>query len=157
MTNKLKNLLTVSRRRVVGSHPRSDISQKLIVNTQLTLQRSSELLTKPRTKRQGSDTPHPIKGKGKGLRSSAQHCRYSFFVTCNKCGRIHNTGFSIMLQEGPDKRQSLAELYDESPPGSLANLATTRMTCPFTGKQFTQNNYSRIFLIPARRGEAEPI
>jgi hypothetical protein len=156
MTNKLKNLLTVSRRRVARSQLRSDISQKLMVNTLVTLQRSSELLTKPRTKREVSDTPHPTKGKGKGLRSSAQHCRYSLFVTCNKCGRIHNTGFSVMLQEGPNKRQSLAELYDGSPPESLSNLAATRMTCPFTGKQFSQNNYSRIFLMPARRGEAEP-
>lgn len=156
MTNKLKNLLMVSRRRAAQSQPRNDISQKILVNTLLTLQRSPEMLTKPRTKRQVSDTAHPTKGKRKGLRSSAQHCRYSFFVTCNKCGRIHNTGFSVMLQEGPDKRQSLAELYDESPPESLANLAATRMTCPFTGKQFSQNNYSRIFLMPARRGDAEP-
>jgi hypothetical protein len=30
------------------------------------------------------------------------------------------------------------------------------MTCPFTGKQFSQNNHSRIFLMPARTDEAEP-
>lgn len=156
MTNKLKNLLTVSRHRAARSQLRSDISQKIMVKTLLTLQRSSELLRKPRAKRQASDTPHPTKGTAEGLRSSAQHCRYSFFVTCNKCGRIHNTGFSVMLQEGPDKRQSLAELYDGTPPEGLANLAASRITCPFTGKQFSQSNYSRIFLIPARRGEAEP-
>jgi hypothetical protein len=156
MTNKLKNLVTVSHRRIASSQLRSDISQRIMVQTLLTLQRSSARLTKPRTKRQASDLPLQIKVKEEGLPSSAQHCRYSFLVTCNKCGRIHNTGFSVMLQEGPDKRQSLAELYDGSPPESLANLAAMRMTCPFTGKQFSQNNYGRVFLIPARRGEAEP-
>jgi hypothetical protein len=156
MTNKLKNLVTLSDHRIARSQLRTDISQRIMVQTLLTLQRSSEMLTKPRTKRQASDIPLHIKVKKEGLPSSAQHCRYSFFVTCNKCGRIHNTGFSVMLQEGPDKRQSLAELFDGSPPESLANLAATRMTCPFTGKQFSQNNYGRIFLIPARRDEAEP-
>lgn len=156
MTDKLKNLLTASRHRPAKSQLKSDVSQKILVHTLLTLQRSSELLTKSRTRRPVSDTPHPTQGKAKRLRSSEQHCRYRFFVTCNKCGRIHNTGFSVMLQEGPDKRQSLAELYDGNPPESLANLAGTRMTCPFTGKQFSQNNHSRIFLMPARTDETEP-
>lgn len=155
MTNNLKNLLGPTHRRVAGSEPRNDISQKIIVNTQLTLLQSCDLLTNLRPKLSSPNISHPVTGEDNEL-SSAQHCRYRFLVTCNKCGRIHSTGFSVLLQEGPDRRQSLAELYDGNPPESLASLATTRVTCPFTGKQFSQKNYCHIFLIPVRRLESEP-
>jgi hypothetical protein len=145
MRNNSKNLITLICRQVVGSRPRSDSSQKIVVKHRLKLLRSSEVLAKLRAKR--SDTAYQVTAENDESRA-ARDCPYSFFVTCNKCGRMHSTGVSVMLREGPDQRQSIAELCDGNPPESLADLATHRVTCPFTGKQFTQTDYDRIFLLP---------
>jgi hypothetical protein len=76
--------------------------------------------------------------------------RYTVIAFCNKCGGMHDTGVSIMLKDGPAKRQSICEAYKEkSVPQSLANLSNVSITCPTTGRGFTQKDDHQIFLVPA--------
>jgi hypothetical protein len=76
--------------------------------------------------------------------------RYSVVALCNKCGGMHDMGVAITLKEGPTTRQSICAIYkDRSVPQNLANLANVSVTCPVTGRGFTQKDDRQIFLVPA--------
>jgi hypothetical protein len=88
---------------------------------------------------------------GKTLPSAVHSSQYSIFVSCNKCGGLHETGISVTLGDGPVDKQSVGDFYGEkSVPRSLANLTNNSVTCPRTGKQSTQKNSHQIFLVPTR-------
>jgi hypothetical protein len=74
---------------------------------------------------------------------------YSIVVTCNKCAGLHEIGTSVPMENGPFDKQSIGALYDgKSLPKSLANLTSTSISCPQTGRQSTQKNLHHIFLVP---------
>ena len=74
---------------------------------------------------------------------------YSIVVTCNKCAGLHEMGISVTMENGPVDRQSIGARYDgKGLPKSLANLTTTNISCPKTGRQSTQKNLDQIFLVP---------
>jgi len=74
---------------------------------------------------------------------------YSIVVTCNKCAGLHDMGISITIENGPAGKQSIGDLYDgKSLPKGLANLTSTSISCPKTGRQSTQKNHHQIFLVP---------
>ena len=74
---------------------------------------------------------------------------YSIVVTCNKCAGLHEMGFSVPMANGPFDKQSIGDLYDgKGLPKSLANLSSTSVRCPKTGRQSTQKNLHQIFLVP---------
>jgi hypothetical protein len=78
--------------------------------------------------------------------------RYSVSAFCNKCGGMHDMGLSIMLSDGPGKRQSLCDAYkNKNIPQTLANLPNVSVTCPATGRGFTQKDEHQIFLVPAEK------
>src|SRR5262249_22547272 len=64
--------------------------------------------------------------------------RCSIFVCCNKCARIHDTGISLLMQDCPVRKQSLADLYKRKVPKRLRKLSRTILTCPGTGKRSLQ-------------------
>ena len=77
--------------------------------------------------------------------------QYSIVVSCNKCAGMHETGISVTIENGPAEKQSIGDLYDgKSLPKSLANLTQKSVTCPKTGRQSTQRNQHRIFLVPTK-------
>jgi hypothetical protein len=79
-----------------------------------------------------------------GTNSSAE---YRVFVTCNKCGGIHDMGISLAMKDGPAGQQSIGDLYQgKTLPKSLADLTSRSITCPKTGKQSVQKNSQQIFL-----------
>jgi len=74
---------------------------------------------------------------------------YRIVVTCNKCAGLHEMGISVPMKNGPVDKQSIGNLYDgKGLPQSLANLTTTSISCPKTGRQSTQKNLHHIFLVP---------
>jgi hypothetical protein len=74
---------------------------------------------------------------------------YSIVVTCNKCAGLHEMGISVTMENGPVDKQSIGDRYDgKGLPKSLANLTTTNISCPKTGRQSTQKNLHQIFLVP---------
>jgi len=76
---------------------------------------------------------------------------YDVFVSCNKCGGVHEMGISVALEGGPFIKQSIGALYKEkSLPKNLADLANHSITCPRTGRQSTQKNQQQIFLVPPK-------
>jgi hypothetical protein len=75
--------------------------------------------------------------------------QYSIVVTCNKCAGLHETGISVPIPNGPVEKQSVGALYiGKSLPKSLADLPNTSISCPKTGRQSTQKNLNKIFLVP---------
>lgn len=76
---------------------------------------------------------------------------YEVHVTCNKCGDVHDMGITVVLEDGPAKKQSVGALYNGKPlPKNLADLISNSISCPNTGRQSTQKNNQQIFLIPAK-------
>jgi len=76
---------------------------------------------------------------------------YGVLVACNKCGGVHETGISVVLEDGPFDKQSISALYKGKPlPKNLADLANNSITCPVTGRQSNQKNNQQIFLVPPK-------
>ena len=75
--------------------------------------------------------------------------RYDSLAVCNACGEAHSTGITITLQNGPRKKQSVADAFvGEDLPASLATLKNNRVYCPKTGRGYAQTDYKKIFLVP---------
>jgi hypothetical protein len=72
--------------------------------------------------------------------------QYSIFALCNKCGRMHDVGATVLLKDGPIEKQSIGQVYkDRNLPESLAKLSSKSVTCPATGRGFTQEEPPNIF------------
>lgn len=77
--------------------------------------------------------------------------QYNVVVSCNRCAGTHEIGISVTMENGPERKQSVGELYEgKSLPKVLASLTQASVTCPKTGRQSTQRNNHQIFLVPAK-------
>jgi hypothetical protein len=77
--------------------------------------------------------------------------KYSIFALCNKCGGTHDMAVSVILNDGPIQKQSVADLYDgKTLPKNLADLTSRSVSCPKTGRQSIQKDNHQIFLVRAR-------
>ena len=88
-----------------------------------------------------------------GVRSIAPKlpAEYGVLVSCNKCGGIHDIGISVVMDQGPAEKQSIADFYEgKAMPKSLAEITSRSITCPKTGKQSIQRNNQQIFLVPTK-------
>jgi hypothetical protein len=75
--------------------------------------------------------------------------QFSVFASCHRCARVHETGISITMEDGPVDKQSIGDFYrGKSFPESLASLSNTVLTCHLTGRQFIQKDTKQIFLVP---------
>jgi len=145
-----KHLATLTLRRAANARVLSAVSKRLIVKTERGLIRSADILAKLRAARSSSDTPANARENPRSskLCSNEYDGRCKIFVSCNKCGRIHDTGISLVMQHGPVHKKSLADLYKRKVPKPLKKLSRTIVTCPWTGKQSLQTDNRRIFLVP---------
>ena len=146
-----KHLATLTARRAAKANVLSAVSKRLIVKTERRLIRSSNILEKFRAKHLSSDTlanarNNPHSNKLSSYEYDQRRC--SIFVCCNKCARIHDTGISLLMQDFPVRKQSLADLYKRKVPKRLRKLSRTIVTCPWTGKRSLQTDNRRIFLVP---------
>jgi hypothetical protein len=160
MNRRSRNLVTLTLRRVARSRLRNDVSQRALVTSQRRLIESSDVLTKLRAHLARSDAAPPA-GGAERLRhgescSTADNGRYSIFVSCNKCGGIHDSGISVMMQVGFFHQQSLLEAYNGNVPQSLSHVARTMVTCPLTGRQSIQKDEAKIFLVPIKNAAHRP-
>jgi hypothetical protein len=146
-----KHLATLTLRRAAKARVLSAVSERLIVNTKRRLIRSSDILERLRAKHLSSNTSangrnNPHSNKLSSYEYDQRWC--SIFVCCNKCARIHATGISLLMQDCPVRKQSLADLYKGKVPKRLKKLSRTIVTCPWTGKRSLQTDNRRIFLVP---------
>jgi len=76
---------------------------------------------------------------------------YDVYVFCDECSEVHPMGIRIGLDDGPPAKESIGNLYaGKELPENIANLKNNYITCPNTGRKFTQRNNEQIFLVPAR-------
>ena len=151
MTKASKHFATLSLRRVAKANVLNAVSKRLIVKTKRRLIRSSDILDKFRAKHLSSNIPANVRNNSHSDRLSSNEYdqrRCSIFVCCNKCARIHDTGISLLMQDCPVRKQSLADLYKRKVPKRLKKLSRTVVTCPWTGKRSLQTDNRRIFLVP---------
>jgi hypothetical protein len=75
--------------------------------------------------------------------------QYSIYVSCNQCGGEHPMGVGIHLDQGPEDRQSIGDVYQGEPlPPQVSAIAGHKCLCLRTGKLFTQEDSKRVFLVP---------
>ena len=75
--------------------------------------------------------------------------KYDIFALCNACGDLHPTGISLILDNGPLNKQSIADAFaGQDLPPDVATLKNERVYCPKTGRRYAQTVYRQIFLVP---------
>jgi hypothetical protein len=78
---------------------------------------------------------------------------YDVLVLCNACGDLHPMGSCVSLQDGPSSKQSITDVYaGEDLPSNLAELKDKRIYCPKTGRQYSQKDNKKVFLVPVGLG-----
>jgi hypothetical protein len=75
---------------------------------------------------------------------------YEIFVHCKDCGGEHPILMRIHLDDGPDGKQSIAELFrDRAIPPQVAAITGHKVLCLKTGRYFKLENAADIFLVPS--------
>ena len=75
---------------------------------------------------------------------------YDIVHLCKDCGREHPLLMRIYLNDGPSRKQSIAESFQgRSVPAQVAAIRGHKALCLKTGRNFTLENDDQIFLIPA--------
>jgi hypothetical protein len=74
---------------------------------------------------------------------------YEIYFHCNECEREHPLHLRIHLNEGPQRKTTLAAfLLRHSMQPQIASLQGRKVFCLKTGKQFKLENDNQIFLVP---------
>ena len=74
---------------------------------------------------------------------------YEIFVRCNECSREHPILMKIHLDQGPDRKQSIAEFYrGRSMPPQVTSIQGHKALCLRTGKTFKLETDDQILLVP---------
>jgi len=75
--------------------------------------------------------------------------KYAVYVFCNECSDVHPMRISIHLNDGPPDKKSIGDTYKgRDLPPHIATLRNNILSCPKTGKTFTQKDNDQIFLVP---------
>ena len=74
---------------------------------------------------------------------------YDISLRCKDCGREHLALLKLHLDEGPDRKQSIAEYFHgPSVPPQVEAIREHNALCPKTGRRFSVKNNGEIFLVP---------
>jgi hypothetical protein len=74
---------------------------------------------------------------------------YEIYFHCNECEREHPLHLRIHLNEGPQRKTTLAAfLLRHSMRPQVARLRGRKVFCLKTGKEFKLENDNQIFLVP---------
>ena len=75
---------------------------------------------------------------------------YEISVHCKDCGKDHPVLLRINLDSGPDRKQSIAEVFQgRSLPPQLAAIRRHHAFCYKTGRKFQLEKNEDIFLVPS--------
>jgi hypothetical protein len=75
---------------------------------------------------------------------------YEIYVHCSDCGGEHPLLMKIHLDEGPDRKQSIAESFRVRPmPPQVLALKGHNALCLKSGKKFKLDNDDQVFLVPS--------
>lgn len=82
---------------------------------------------------------------------------YEIFIRCNECKREHPILMKIHLDQGPDRKQSIAEYYrGRSMPPQVTSIQGHKALCLRTGKTFKLENDDQILLVPPTTNSIAP-
>jgi hypothetical protein len=74
---------------------------------------------------------------------------YDISVHCQDCGKVHPVLLRIDLDDGPDEKRSVAEVFrGRLLPPQLAAIKGRSAFCHKTGRKFPLQKDDDIFLIP---------
>ena len=74
---------------------------------------------------------------------------YDISVRCKDCGLDHPVLLRLYIDDAPDRKQSIAELFDgRSVPPQVRAIRWHTALCPKTGRKFPLENDSEVFLVP---------
>jgi hypothetical protein len=74
---------------------------------------------------------------------------YEIYVHCVYCGGEHPLLMRIHLDEGPDRKQSIAESFrGRSMPPQVLAIKGHQALCLKTGKKFQLEKDEQVFLVP---------
>jgi hypothetical protein len=74
---------------------------------------------------------------------------YKVLVRCEFCDRIHATGLTVELSEGPEKKQTVAGFFRARPlPLTLSKLLRNAILCRESGKSVMLNDPANLYLVP---------
>jgi hypothetical protein len=75
--------------------------------------------------------------------------QYSLFVFCDECRRIHSTRITLNLDNGPPKKETIANAYKDKPlPRNLAKLLGNAVLCTESAKSLMLKDSSKVYLVP---------
>jgi len=74
---------------------------------------------------------------------------YDITVRCKDCGRDHPVLLRLHIDDGPNRKQSIADSFrGRIVPPQVAAIRFHTGLCPKTGKKFSLENDSEVFLVP---------
>ena len=83
---------------------------------------------------------------------------YDVSFRCKDCGRDHRALLMLHLEEGPERKQSVAEFFHGlSLPPQVQTTRWHKPLCPKTGRKFSVKNDSDIFLVPPWYLRRDPV
>lgn len=75
---------------------------------------------------------------------------YEVYVQCLDCGSEHPLLIKIHLENGPDRKQSVAESFGAGPmPPQVLAIKGRSVLCLKTGKKFRLENDEQVLLVPS--------
>ena len=74
---------------------------------------------------------------------------YDIAFLCKDCGLDHLALIRLHLDKGPDRKRSIADFFHGLPlPPQVEALRGHNALCPKTGRKYSVENDSEIFLVP---------
>ena len=75
--------------------------------------------------------------------------QYRILVFCTGCGRTHPARATLLLDDGPTEKTTVAEAYKNKPlPLELAKLLKKDILCPESAISVTLNDADKVYLVP---------
>jgi hypothetical protein len=76
--------------------------------------------------------------------------RYRVLVFCTNCVRTHPVRATLLLDDGPGEKATVADAYQNKPlPPELIKLLKGDTLCPELAKSVTLEDPNKVYLVPA--------
>jgi hypothetical protein len=74
---------------------------------------------------------------------------YRILVFCKDCGRTHSTKATLLLDDGPTEKTTVADAYKEKPiPSEIVKMLKKDMLCPELAIPVMLEDTEKVYLVP---------
>jgi hypothetical protein len=75
--------------------------------------------------------------------------QYRVLVFCSACGRTHSAQVTLLLNDGPTAKATVADAYKNKPlPLELLKLLKKDILCPELAISVTLEDANKVYLVP---------